>query len=686
MSAEDHVALLAGDDPVSALAARRAEHPDERLDVTGAELHGASLAGADLRRIVASGADLEGADLRGANLRDADLRGARLASAQLDGARLDGALLADADLRGARAEGASFSTADVCRARFDRASLREARFDGARVDDARFDHALLTGADLADARGLVAHQLRGACVTTANLPDDVARFSSLAQVDAVARVVKVLAVATLLSSAYLLLTIGVTRARDVVSQGSEFTLPLIGADVPFAAFFTLAPSALFVTFVVLGLTLQSLWELVADLPAFFPDGTPLDKRAQPSLLGALIRLHVPLLSSHTWPFSRFAGRLGDVLVHRVVPLVFLVTWWTCLPRQSTGLGVYLLALTAAAFGASVIFAQLGVGTLSGELVLRARASRTRRRATVGRRAEAAGSFGDVGGHDDDAPIDLPVDAATPDAARGRAARAPIPGGSHAAGAAVLAAVVMVLPTVASLSTPDAHALERPDDVAGLDAVLMDVRSAVVPELVAADLAGSDLRGRAFPGAQLDRASLRGARVDGGDFRHASLRGVDAVGLEARGADMTSADLTGIDLTGADLRDVDFAHARLERARLAGARLSGALLDGVDLTDVDLSDTLGLTGTQLVAAEGWRAARLPRSLALMLGVADHEPVVVQRRDEPTTAPPPAPPVEQSPAAEPEPAGDLDGYTGDSVGTMRLGDGTVLQVFGPGAKGG
>lgn len=684
MPVDDHVALVRAEDPGAAIAAWRAENPREALDLASAELAEAVLVGADLSGADLRDACLEGADLRGIDLRGADLRGAQLAGAHLEDAVLDGARLDDADLRGARVEGASLIAAVASRARFDHAVLSDVRFGAARVDDARFDHALLTGADLGEVRGLVAHQLRGACVTTTRLPNDV-RFATLEQVGDLSRVARALMLATLLTSAYLLLTIGVTRARDVVAQGSELTLPLIGADVPFVAFSFLAPLALFVVYVVLGLTLQALWELVADLPAFFPDGTPLDKRAQPALLGAAIRQHVPLLAAYSWPFSRVQARLADVLVYRVAPLVFVATWWTCLPRQNASLNVFLLALTAAAFGASVVFAQLANGTLSGEIVLRAQRRGARREAGARRAHGAAdGSFGDVVGDDEPAPIDVRVDAATPDAARGRAARAPIPGGGHATGAALLAVVVMVLPTVASLSTPDAKALARPDDVGGLDGVLLGMRGAVQPDFVDADLDGADLRTRDFPGLSFDRASMRAARLDDADLRHASLRRVDAVGVELRGAVLSGADLEGADLTGADLRDCDLTSARLARARLAGARLAGADLRGVDLSGVDLSDTVGLTGSQLMAADGWRKARLPRALSLMLGVTDA--TAVFRPNPPADAVAQPVPSSPDPTPEPEtaaPANEIDQYKGDSVGTMTLDDGTVLQVFGPGA---
>jgi len=88
-----------------------------------------------------------------------------------------------------------------------------------------------------------------------------------------------------------------------------------------------------------------------------------------------------------------------------------------------------------------------------------------------------------------------------------------------------------------------------------------------------DLAGPDLAGR----------DLAGKKLRDGDLRGASLRGASLIGADLRGADLAAADLTGADLRGADL--------------------SGA----------DLSRTLFLIQSQLEAAAGDAATRLPSSL-------------------------------------------------------------------------
>jgi len=89
------------------------EHPDESLDLSGADL-----CGKNLRSMKLSGANLSGAQLIGAILIDTNLNGANLDRADLRGAiltrtQLDGATLRQADLSDARILQVVFDGADI---------------------------------------------------------------------------------------------------------------------------------------------------------------------------------------------------------------------------------------------------------------------------------------------------------------------------------------------------------------------------------------------------------------------------------------------------------------------------------------------------------------------------------------------------------------------------------------------
>jgi uncharacterized protein YjbI with pentapeptide repeats len=131
----------------------------------------------------------------------------------------------------------------------------------------------------------------------------------------------------------------------------------------------------------------------------------------------------------------------------------------------------------------------------------------------------------------------------------------------------------------------------------LDAAAAETRR--LSDLPAEELARVDVdahRGSVVPllrqASELARARVRGKRqpyqsrsVVGKDLRRVDLRGADLRGASAVGTDLRGADLTGADVTGADLR-------------------------GADLRGADLRGVLFLVQSQLDAARGDAATRLP----------------------------------------------------------------------------
>ncbi|WJY40663.1 pentapeptide repeat-containing protein [Streptomyces sp. P9-2B-2] len=97
---------------------------------------------------------------------------------------------------------------------------------------------------------------------------------------------------------------------------------------------------------------------------------------------------------------------------------------------------------------------------------------------------------------------------------------------------------------------------------------------------------SELVRAQVPGRKKERrgADLMGARLKGANLRGANLRGAYLIAADLKGADLRTADLIGADLRAADL---------------AGADLTGALF---------------LTQSQLNAAKGDAATKLPQSLS------------------------------------------------------------------------
>ena len=143
----------------------RKDHPDEDVDLSGANLSGAKLRNADL-----SGADLSRAYLTGVDLTGVDLSKADLSAATLSGANLSKADLIEADLSAANLSRANLSGADLSAATITRANLSGANLSGVNLSGATITRANLSGADLR-AADLRAADLTEADLTEANLTE-----------------------------------------------------------------------------------------------------------------------------------------------------------------------------------------------------------------------------------------------------------------------------------------------------------------------------------------------------------------------------------------------------------------------------------------------------------------------------------------------------------------------------------
>ena len=142
---------------------------------------------------------------------------------------------------------------------------------------------------------------------------------------------------------------------------------------------------------------------------------------------------------------------------------------------------------------------------------------------------------------------------------------------------------LILPAAAALSRDLSREREAVEQLAASDA----------DAVIAADVPG--LRGRI--GDLLRRASdlARANVADKQDHRGADLMGAKLRAAQLRGANLRGAYLIGADLRGADLRLADLTGADLRGANLAGADLTGCLF---------------LTQSQVNAAIGDAATKLP----------------------------------------------------------------------------
>jgi uncharacterized protein YjbI with pentapeptide repeats len=352
--------------------------------LTGACLADSDLTGARLRGADFTNADLEGADLRGAELNGTDLTGARFddpaGDAHVDAAyEADAVLdahhepltvseLPDADLEdhhhgpeaaAPRPVAPPPTRSDVL------AVIMEAHghwlatngSEGRRADLGGFDLAGLTlagedltGADLGTARNLTATQLAGADLTGARLPEAVARFPDLERVRALSAMARRLLVVLVLLCAYTVVVLATDTGRSLGGGLAALRLPVVEVVVPVFWFHLGAPLVLLTLYAWMHVYITRMFEALGRLPAVFPDGTPLDRRADPWMVTGLVRAHVPRLKPRRPPLWWAQEALAVAVAWGAAPATLVFLWGAYAPRGGLPAATYHAAVASAAFG------------------------------------------------------------------------------------------------------------------------------------------------------------------------------------------------------------------------------------------------------------------------------------------------------------------------------------------------
>lgn len=519
------------------------------------------------------------------------------------GAKLAGADFTNADLRDV-----NLSDADLSGASFEDADLRNANLQSATCIKTNFRDANLENADLTKAIALLPAQLAGTNLWGARMPERLGDFDGLKVVEEESKNARQLFFVTLAACLYSWLTIATTTDVLLLTNSTSSPLPIIGASIPIVSFYVVGPLVLMLLYIYLHLHLERLWERLADLPAVFPDGRSLGKRAYPWLLVGLVYSFNPYLKDRRPPLSRLQTVVTVLTTWWLMPLTVLMFWLRYLRRHDwlgTGLHIVLVVATIAA---GIALYRLAASTLRGQRqnprALRSVFSRLSTYLHAGWLAALAAiclvlSYGAIEGVPPDFEVVegekslIDADAPSSDPRRW------VPVFFHYAGFKPAADLREI-----DVSTKLQNWKGQQDDELNMvkrgrlrQANLRFV-DATRAFLVGADLARSNLQGAYLYHAQLRRA----------DLSFADLKEAFAYEADFQGANLANADLRGADFTGADLSGANLKGARLDGAKLENTKLAKAQLNGTSLAAVK-----GLTGEQVQAAITDDKTQLPENL-------------------------------------------------------------------------
>jgi uncharacterized protein YjbI with pentapeptide repeats len=506
-------------------------------------------------------------------------------------------------------------------------TFRNVKFGNCDLSEADLREAVLSGADLSGITGfLEPQQLAGADLTGAKLPDSLrGLFESLDVAKGISANAQKLFIAMLAACLYCWLTIATTSDVNLIVNRATSPLPIIGTSIPIVGFYFIAPLLLVGIYFYFHLYLQKLWDEMGSLPAIFPDGRPLQAKADPWLLSDLVRSHVSRLMFDR-PFLSYLQKwISIALAWWIVPFTLILFWGRYLRRHDM-IGTTLhCVLTAICITAAIFLYLLAGATLRGEFrrpfVWKSlRQLRTWQPAAVALLSGIAfvcvslsaieGVRLGVAGRDWWPAAEVaPVPAIYP--------QRWVPAAMEMIGYVPFADLrgANLTTTVGNpTKKSDAKKIEKSDaekddleddaektDVANRDANKDDTAPDSAQGL---QLSGVDLRFADMRGSQLQGTILTDARFEWADLLKAKL-----AGAELAGARMDHADLLGADL----------AKANLSGASLNGANLNEAKLDGAELQYADLREAQGLTRNALTSTRNWCNAFYDSGVRSMLGL-------------------------------------------------------------------
>ena len=609
-----------------------------RANLTGANLAGANLSGADLVGANLTGADLSrcnltdaklgwanvssaclvdallrGATLSRANLSDTELSRADLSEANMIEANLSHAVLREAVLRNAAALRANFQEADLTAANFTEANLSDANLIAASLNDAVFLRADLSGTafrppdnSTGATRTLQLGRQDATVATTdfsmstlshATLPHVLEEFHpALKNVEDVSKSARGRFFLLLCFCGLVFLTLAAASDVQLILDTLHLKLPIFALEV--SLWFFCGSVAFFglLGFISLHFSLTQLWELLTDLPTYFPDGLPLRRKLYPWTLTLLVdrwqQEQHPFRKTAAAPFDRFRRGIAIFLGWGLVPLTLATVMYRTLVRQDATLSTFLLLFLVSTIFLAIFFYQHAQAT-----ILRTQVTHPWRLPSYWAVATFVFGLGIIGqgvkGH-------LPF--TTPQLKmRGMQLEGHVFGAINLNAAdfsfarltgadfyetqlhnAKLHAADLTGVHMQDVTLSDADLREATLTKARLFSVDLTGTNLTQANLIDADLTASDLQS-----ARLVRAQMRGVTLKETLFRNADLTGADLTGAVLFHASLRAANLTGAILRSADLRKAILHEANLQNANLAGADLRQAILDKADLSGANL---------------------------------------------------------------------------------------------------
>jgi len=220
---------------------------------------------------------------------------------------------------------------------FKMCNLTKAVFYNMNLKDADFRDSILIDANLSDVKGLTAKKFAGANLSGAILPegilDSLKSVALSANVSAAQRDFLTLIAGCI----YSLLTISSTTALELLTNSTFFELPIISVKIPVISFYYVTPIILIIIYFYFSLSLQRISEMLALMPAIFPDDIELNLKSNIWLLSSLVQKSFPCLKKRPFRLAWLQSWLSLISIRFIMPLTFLYFLFSSIQRHDISL-------------------------------------------------------------------------------------------------------------------------------------------------------------------------------------------------------------------------------------------------------------------------------------------------------------------------------------------------------------
>jgi len=306
-----------------------------------------------------------------------------------------------------------------------------------------------------------------------------------------------------------------------------------------------SPLLLLGLYVYFHIYLQRLWEELAYLPAIFPDGRPLDKKAYPWLINGIIRVYFIRLRDEFLHLSRIQVVLSMMLAWGAIPVTIISFWVRYLPRHDwIGTSLHIFILVSSTIS-GVSFYHLACATLEDHGVKRL-FPKTDLKKVIFRKYFYL-SLG-------------------------------------------LSCIFLVISLGAINGVPSSN--KAYGIRTWVPRIFMFFKYNLFADLQNTDFEEVNLRQTQFQGANFHNANLQKTNLGEANLRwtyfwEANLQKADLQGADLRKSNLHGADLKEANLLGACLEDASLWGAQLQKAKLWVAKLQNADLQWANLQDAEL---------------------------------------------------------------------------------------------------